>query len=224
MEPSYTGADPWDVVGSFRIGQYGTGAIEINGGSSVHVINSHAYLSSSGDGNASVTVTGTGSSWEVDAQTYFGGTATLTIEDRRHGDHPPVSSFTGDASMVSVRGAGVCGMLACWKRRALTKAGQASYINIEDGAVVNAGNVALADSIGSIHTTTVTGVGSAMYISNELEVRDSEGVATLRIENGGTVTSDTGMIEGTVTTHRPGRHHHQRGGVVLGRGHEYDHR
>lgn len=188
--PSPT-ATNWVVDGGLFVGMNGVGTMRISNGATVSSDSGH--LGSFPSGNATVDVSGLGSTWANAGVLSVGvmGTASLTVQD---------------GGTVSARSVLVGGATPGYQSSgALRVSGSGSQllsggiyiggdlpanIRIEDGGAVNSASSTLGSSRNEVGIATVTGENSRWSLSGTLHVGLS-GAGTLILEKGGRVDANS---------------------------------
>ncbi len=193
LNPLYPAAnpDPWILgLDNLRVGDTGTGTLNIDAGSVIS--NYTSFLGHNTSSLGTATVTGSGSQWNTN-QFYVGrfGTGSLNIQAGGIVSNSAsyLGAYTGSIGATTVTGTG-----STWNNSNALSVGFSGTgtLNIQAGGVVSSSTGYLGRNAGSTGTTTVTGAGSQWNNSNMLFVgRSSTG--TLNIEAGGVVdvASDT---------------------------------
>jgi len=178
-----------------------TGGLQIAGGGTLSNVNG-LVGPYTGD-QATVTVTGAGSTWTNSDSLWVGydGTGTLNVTNGG-----TVLSNTGalGVSAGAVGNALISGTGSSWQStgRITLGSGGTGNLRVEAGATVSSHDSIIGDS--SQGNAVVTGVGSSWTDSGQLTV-GSYAAGTLRIEDGASVTSNQGYVgagagsNGTVT-------------------------
>ncbi|MEM0967592.1 MAG: hypothetical protein AAGJ81_15700, partial [Verrucomicrobiota bacterium] len=141
--------------------------------------------------DSTVTVSGSGSQWNMTGNLQFGEDATLTIEDG--GLVSNVNAFLGDSfgNSVIVRGTG-----SQWNNSGTLEL-VANSLTIENGGVVNSVDGRVNTSISSgPSTVTITGAGSLWNLTGQLTVGERNNTR-FTISDGGRVNSVGGVVNNT---------------------------
>jgi T5SS/PEP-CTERM-associated repeat protein len=208
---------------SINLGSTATGNLTIQGGATLHTGTPTAlpnvlvdYIG--GNSPGTVTVTGSGSLWSNISPFPVGGIdigsgsalGMLNIENgARVEDSVATVAAGAGAGTVTVNGMG-----STWTNRNLLIVGGSGQgtLNIMNGgrvAVLNNGDVSVANNPGSSGTVTVDGPASTLMTGGRVLV-GNQGTGELTISNGGMVTDGEGSAgitpasEGTVTVTDPG--------------------
>jgi outer membrane autotransporter protein len=187
-------SDPGAQTANLAVGQGGTGLLTIQSGGTL-VSFASATVGNFAGGRGAVTVTGAGSSWQINSSVAVGGlgTGTLTIQDGGvlRSDGASVGMSAGSTGAVTVTGAGSAwnngtsntGLnIGSFGTGTLTVANGGQVINIATGTAANIGQAA-----GSQGLATVTGAGSMWSNTFGLNIGNS-GTGTLTIADGGVVS------------------------------------
>ena len=198
---------PWNGGIILTVGDTGTGTLTIENGGQVS--DTIGTIGSTATGNGTVTVDGAGSTWTNISTVSVGktGTGELTIRNggKVSNSQGLIGENSGSTGTVTVDGAG-----STWTNSGTLIVGNygAGELTIQNGGTVSSatgaignGNAATATGNGKV---TVDGAGSIWTISSTLYAGGSN-TGTLIIQNGGTVSSNSGNIgngttgNGTVT-------------------------
>ena len=204
-----------------RVGFDGAGTLLIEAGGRVE--NNPSYIGRNTGSTGTVTVTGSGSTWDNSADLYVGfeGTGTLNVADGGEvssnrdafiGSHP------GSPGEATVTGSG-----STWRNSHVLTVGNygAGTLNVEDGGQVRSAYGSLGYSSASTGTATVTGSGS-MWKNTAIVRVGFSGDGTLRVEDGGEVSNAVGYIgydsgsTGTVTVTGNGSTWKNAGDIFVG--------
>ncbi|MPS49370.1 autotransporter domain-containing protein [Methylobacillus sp.] len=183
-------SSPWQIPGWLRVGNTGTGTLNIEAGGAVSSGGGYIGFFSGSTGN--VTVTGPGSAWTNTIALDVGrsGTGTLNIEAGgavSSSDGYIGNSYSGSTGNVTVTGPG-----STWTNTYSLYVGYygTGTLNIEAGGAVSSGNGYIGYSSGSTGNVTVTGPGSTWTNTSSLQVGYAgTGTGTLNIEAGGRVSA-----------------------------------
>ncbi len=184
----------WANSGDLKIDN---GTLNVEAGGEASAVN--AAFNSLAGGSSSVTVAGTGSKLNLQGLV-AGGNGTTSLNVQSGGEvSSALASFIGFGTGSST--ATVTGIGSKWNTGALVVA--SGSLNVEAGGEVYSTDAAIATSNGTEATATVTGAGSKWTTSGELVVAN-EGIASMFVENGGQVSSMTGIIGAEVGSNDPG--------------------
>jgi T5SS/PEP-CTERM-associated repeat protein len=189
-----TGAgSTWANIGLLRVGARGEGQLTIvDGGRVENSIN--CFLGTFPGATGTVTVTGTGSTWNNAGGFRVGseGSGTLVIADGGNVDNGTagIGRFAGATGLVTVAGAG-----STWTNRGDLFVGDSGdgTLEIKNGGSVSNATGRIGNNIGSTGAVTVTGAGSTWENSGLVSVGNA-GIGNLAIFDGGSVSSSDGMI------------------------------
>ena len=170
-------------------GFYGTGTLEITGGSEVN--NFEAYIGYHTDSDGTVTVDGEDSLWGP-GDLYAGnsGTGTIYISNAAEviDSDAWLAYYANSSGSVFVDGAG-----STWRNYNLSVGqGGAGSVTITNGGTVtheSAGRCYLGHDAGASGAVTVDGTGSTWSIFKDLRI-GRYGAGSLTVTNGGTVTCE----------------------------------
>jgi fibronectin-binding autotransporter adhesin len=196
-------ASRWiNVVRGLDVGGFGEGLLSIEDGGIVE--NFNGIIGASLGGNGDVTVTGTGSRWINGGSITVGagGTGRLTVEGGASvtgnygyiGDRP-----TGEGT-VTVSGADSAGNVSSWiSRSGIEVAGDgAGTLTIANGGFVSSPNAYIGTNAGSSGVATVSGIsadGTASRWDNDASFHIGfRGNAALTIADGGVVSATIARI------------------------------
>ncbi|QEG33473.1 hypothetical protein [Bythopirellula goksoeyrii] len=187
----------WDNNGEkFSVGEAGQGTLNIEDGA---IVNSNrAYIGSLANSTGAVSVSGSGSRWNMTGSVLsvgYHGTGTLSVE--AGGVVSAWDSYVGQEA-GSVGAATVSGPFSRWNNtRNLTVGGQGDgMLDITDGGVATGNFGEIGKSGGSTGIVTVSGAGSQYSMFYYTYVGLS-GNGTLNILDGGEVTSGNRVSVGS---------------------------
>jgi len=191
-----TGAT-WNLgTGPLTVGYEGSGRLRIENAGQVASRGGYIGHEANSTGNI-VTVTGPGSMWDTSGGTSvvgYSGSGSLNIEDGATvtTGNTWIGNTNSSSGEVTVTGAG-----STWGAGGFVYVGNlgSGRLEIRDGATVSSRQVEIgryAPSSGNL--VTVTGDGSAWNTGGYAIVVGSEGSGALSIQDGGTVTSGSGLI------------------------------
>jgi T5SS/PEP-CTERM-associated repeat protein/autotransporter-associated beta strand protein len=199
----------WSNTGELRMGNFGTGTLNISAGGAVSVTG-NARLGNAAGGIGTATVDGAGSMFTSDNFILVGreGNGTLDIQNSGVASDliGGIAIFEGSTGAVTVSGLG-----AAWNNTNELQVadGGSATLNILAGARVTSGLGYLGVSADGVGTVTVSGPGSTWTNTNQLQVGYG-GTGLLNILDGGMVTSPLGYLgavaegNGTVTVNGAG--------------------
>ena len=155
-----TGTDStWANTDRFYVGYAGTGILNVQDGGAVSN-SDHGYIGFSSNGEGTVTVTGTGSTWTNSANLFVGveGTGTLNVEDGGavSNGNGSIGQSPGGNGTVTVTGTG-----STWTNSANVFVGNngTGTLTVADGGMVNAnggaGTTRVANGSGSTGTVNI---------------------------------------------------------------------
>ena len=180
-----TGAgSTWIITGGITVGEYGTGTLNITNGGAVSNGGggANSYIGMWSGSMGTVTVDGTGSTWNSGRLFVGGSTGTLNITGGGAVSNTSghIGAFSGSTRTVTVDGTG-----STWTNSSSLYVGYygTGTLNIQNGGAVS--NTEGSISYGS--TVTVDGAGSTWTNTTDLYV-GYYGSGTLNIQNGGAVT------------------------------------
>lgn len=186
------------------IGQANSGALTVSSGA-LFIMSNTAFLGYDAHATGTVTVTGAGSSWGVQAGNglYVGysGTGTLDVAAGAVAGATPVTlgNFAGSSGTVNVDGAGsvftAAGSLTIGEHGTGTlKVSNAGQVHASNTASVN---VTVGHYAGATGTVTIDGSGSQL-IANGLVTVGAAGTGTVTLTSGGRMrTSDSLLLSET---------------------------
>ena len=187
----------WINTSNLYIGNAGNGELKITNGGTVRSYGGTIGYSSISVGT--VTVDGTNSNWTNDWVLRVGGSGKGTLNITDGGavidNICYIGGDSGSTGFVTVSGPG--SMLTNSSNLDVGYSGK-GILNIANGAIVNQLGSAynyIAYSSGSVGTVTVDGTNSK-WTNNGLLYVGCSGNGTLKISNGGTVSSDQGYLSG----------------------------
>jgi T5SS/PEP-CTERM-associated repeat protein/autotransporter-associated beta strand protein len=171
----------WTSNANLSIGLNGNGTLNIRNGGSASTTGGATTTSvggnSGGSGVGTITVTGSGSTWNIDLLD-LNATGTLSVQNG--GSVSTGGSSVGGAATVTGGG-------SSWNdSNAISVSGR---VNVLDGGTVSSGlGFTIDGSAGSPPVVTVNGSGATLTVTNVLKVAEN-GVGTLNIQNGGAVSA-----------------------------------
>ncbi len=182
---------------SLLVGEAGTGTATIKNGGSLSVTDVTRIgqnASSTGD----LTITGSGSTWTASGNVSAGyeGIGTLSIQDGA------TATLSGELLVGDKAGStGTATVDAATMTAGAILVGSAGTgtMTLSGGGTVTADDFIVGNSAGSNGTATVTGSGSSMSLSLELNV-GLEGTGTLNVNDGGTILVTDGVKVGDKAT------------------------
>ena len=175
-------------TGDLSVGVSGTGTVNIENGGRVEN-NKRAYLGANHDGNGTVTVTDSGSSWVNDDLLIVGHSGTGALHVNNGG---LVENSTGSiGSQANSNGtATVTGSGSSWVNEFDIFVGYSGTgtLHVEDGGSVSSTHGYLGYNVGASGTATVTGADSSWTTSFDLEIGGhAGGTAEVSVLDGGTL-------------------------------------
>ncbi len=198
--PIYNGVDqPWDVGGFLAVGDVSDGSLLIDQGSDV--TNLTGVIGQDATATGTVTVTGTGSTWDNrgfndTGKLFVGsfGTGTLNIENggKVYNKDGNIGNNPTGVGTVNIAGPGSEWINAGFGFLRVGDEGEGT-MTISDGGRAAGFFGTIGSSAGTTGTATVTGPGSIWESIQSLGV-GALGTGTLSIENGGKATSDNGIV------------------------------
>jgi T5SS/PEP-CTERM-associated repeat protein len=209
-----------DGDGRLKIGEAGSGLLQITGGGVVNSIN--AFVGYGEDANGEVTVSGPGSTWHIDGESYVGygeGSGKLTIENGGvvNNNNPNAQSNYAGISSVTVSDAG-----SEWNYDDKLLLCHGSEMAVKNGGQVSSDG----SRVEGASSVLVTGAGSWWNLNDPHSSNPSLSInenSELRIENGGHVTSEHDArigenANGFVTVTGTGSVWEHTGSIFLGQG------
>jgi fibronectin-binding autotransporter adhesin len=210
------------TIGALQMGAAaGTSALTIQNGSTLSATSTatNSSISSVAGANATLTVTGAGSSWSVAGITNVGNSGTGTLNVANGGAVTVTNALglafggVGGSGTLNVTGGGtlttssanvrngtanVSGAGSLWNTGSLTigsNSGLNGVLNVQAGGVVTAaGNISIGgQNLGNrtaVGTATVTGAGSQLTTSAALNI-GLGGQGSLTVSNGAVATANT---------------------------------
>jgi fibronectin-binding autotransporter adhesin len=193
-----TVSDPgstWTISNELSVGNGGVGVLSISNGG---VVTSDSYVDSIGSSSwasGTVTVDGAGSAWNAGSILYVAangnGTLKITGGGRVSGSIGYVAYNNGSSGAVTVNGYG-----SIWSQTGtlyVANSGTGTLVISNGGAVSNSVGY-IGNNSGASGTVTVDGTGSTTWTNTDELCVGNFGRGTLKINNGGTVTSSYGYV------------------------------
>jgi T5SS/PEP-CTERM-associated repeat protein/autotransporter-associated beta strand protein len=186
----------WSNAGNFRMGNLGTGTLNILAGGTVSVtgMDHHARIGNDVGGVGTATVDGAGSTLSSENLLLVGraGSGTLNIQNNGvvSDSIGGIAIFEESEGTVTITGAG-----SAWNNlnELQISDGGNGTLNILDGGQASSASGYLAVSPLGVGNVTVSGAGSSWMNSGQLQV-GYQGNGTLHIENGGAISTALGYI------------------------------
>ncbi|KZL22962.1 autotransporter domain-containing protein [Pseudovibrio sp. WM33] len=223
----------WQATGEFKVGNAGTGDLNIADGGTVTVVNDKTIeVAATAGSSGSISITGSGSRLQIGSagqnkNLYLGreGTATLTISD---GGEAFVANYlyvaSGDDASGSVDVSGAGSLLEVGDRLNVGNDGIGNLTIRDGGKVISEdGHIGLYGH-GSV---TVSGAGSLWQTNLNTNINTtylaSDGTARLTIEDGGKAATSNAIFgftsegSGTATVTGSGSRYQITNDLVLGR-------
>ncbi|WP_176082997.1 autotransporter-associated beta strand repeat-containing protein [Martelella sp. HB161492] len=187
-----------------RVGNSGTGTLTVSDGA--YLLTNDTTIGLFSTGNGTMTVTGSGTTWEGygDLEIGRGGTGTLTISDGAAviSDNVSIGLFSDGTGTATVTGSGstwtVYNDIVLGGNVAGTGTSGDGTLSVLDGAIMSATNATVGSAEGSTGTVNVDGAGSQWALRGTLSVGAS-GTGEVDISNGGAVTADSAVIGDSTT-------------------------
>ncbi|MDR2858562.1 MAG: hypothetical protein LBV50_12065, partial [Novosphingobium sp.] len=187
------GTPRWDIDEVLRVGDNGTGRLNVLGGGLVQ--NATGVIGYGVGSDGKVTVSGADSNWvnSVSLMVGYEGFGALAIQNGGY-----VSSLVSDIGGLggSVGEARISGEYSAWGitgNLGVGREGSGALIIEESGYVSNTGRGIVGDSAGSEGEVTVTGAGSEWSNGSQLYI-GNRGTGDLVIKNGGSVVNTSGVV------------------------------
>ncbi len=182
---------------SLLVGEAGTGTATIRNGGSLGVTGV-TRIGQNSSSTGQLTITGSGSTWTAsgNVSTGYEGTGTLNIQDGA------TANLSGELLVGDKAGSiGTATVDAATMTASAILVGSAGTgtMTLSGGSTVTADDLIVGNSAGSNGTATLTGSGTSMSLSLELNV-GLEGTGTLNVNNGGTILVTDGVRLGDQTT------------------------
>ena len=167
----------------------GDGTLDISAAGKVE--SKAATLGAASGSTGAVNIDGSSSLWTIDSALTVGDLGTGTVKVTNAGtvqsDGTVLGADTGGTGNVLVTGSG-----SAWTDTGTFTIGSAGTGNLQVtlGAALTAGDIVIADGAGSTGTATITGDGSVVSSSGTITV-GAAGNGTLTLAGGGTVSADS---------------------------------
>ncbi len=211
----FDGLSAWDVMASaslsaasgVTVGDAGTGTLLIASGASVNGLGAADTISGVSGGVASVTVDGSGSSWQSAGELVAGdlGTGNIVVENAATLGASAAGSLPAMALGVSVGGSGSLSISGAGSRATLTgqlNVGQAGAgtLTVGNQGTIRTGNDAALDPAEGLDLASVSGGSGTVNVSGTKSllanigrfVIGDQGLGGLSIQSGATVTTSPG--------------------------------
>lgn len=185
------------VGNTLTVGQAGMGTLTVRNGGSLDVTGV-TQIGQDTSSTGHLTITGSGSTWTASGNISVGyeGTGTLAIQDGANANLPDELLVGDKAGSTGTATVDAATMTA---GNILVGNSGKGTMTLSGGSTVTADDFIVGNAAGSDGTATVTGSGSGMTLSVELNV-GLEGTGTLNVTNGGTVVVTDGVRIGDKAT------------------------